>query len=159
MFIGDRGTGVGSSIKGFRKYGGKWKEKIHAESVNVCVTNENLTSQTCVFCFGLLSHPRIKKQAKNGKIYTRTINGSMYCTNPACISVIKKQAIKARDSLSALAIGLVGLTTILFGAPLPPFSSSKINNNDIENFNFKTSTFLLQEKIGTHVVGQEVRNI
>ncbi|KAL4212240.1 hypothetical protein AB4K20DRAFT_1966996 [Rhizopus microsporus] len=29
MFIGDRGTGVGSRIKGFRRYGGGWKEQLH----------------------------------------------------------------------------------------------------------------------------------
>ncbi|CEI98784.1 hypothetical protein RMCBS344292_12884 [Rhizopus microsporus] len=29
MFIGDRGTGVGSCIKGFCRYGGRWKEQRH----------------------------------------------------------------------------------------------------------------------------------
>ncbi|KAI8047264.1 hypothetical protein BDF21DRAFT_352407, partial [Thamnidium elegans] len=29
MFIGDRGTGAGSTIKGYRQYGGTWKQKIH----------------------------------------------------------------------------------------------------------------------------------
>ncbi|KAI9246148.1 hypothetical protein EDC94DRAFT_653427 [Helicostylum pulchrum] len=33
MLIGDRGTGVGSRIKGFRRYGGKWKEEIHTEAI------------------------------------------------------------------------------------------------------------------------------
>lgn len=27
MFIGDRGTGVGSIIKGYRRYDGTWKQK------------------------------------------------------------------------------------------------------------------------------------
>lgn len=39
MYIGDRVTGVGSRIKGFRRYGGRWKEEMHLEAVN-----ENLTS-------------------------------------------------------------------------------------------------------------------
>ncbi|KAG1584000.1 hypothetical protein G6F48_008166 [Rhizopus delemar] len=34
MFIGDRGTGVGSRIKGFKRYGGRWKEVIHSEEAN-----------------------------------------------------------------------------------------------------------------------------
>ncbi|KAI9354242.1 hypothetical protein BD770DRAFT_325099 [Pilaira anomala] len=59
MFIGNRGTGVGSWITGFRCYGGKWKEKIHSEATNVCITNENLTSQTCLYCFGRLNNPLI----------------------------------------------------------------------------------------------------
>ncbi|OAD67163.1 hypothetical protein PHYBLDRAFT_151771 [Phycomyces blakesleeanus NRRL 1555(-)] len=40
IFIGVWGTGVGFRIKGFRKYGGKWKQKIHGEAANVCITNE-----------------------------------------------------------------------------------------------------------------------
>lgn len=67
MFIDDRGIGVGPRIKGFGWYGGRWKENIYGEVVNVCIINENLTSQTCVFCFDSLNHPRIEKQAKNGK--------------------------------------------------------------------------------------------
>ncbi|KAL0095657.1 hypothetical protein F4703DRAFT_1789314 [Phycomyces blakesleeanus] len=59
LFIGDRGTGTGSRIKGFRKYGGKWKQNINGEAVNVCITNECNTSQTCIFCFSPLTNPRI----------------------------------------------------------------------------------------------------
>lgn len=125
MFIGYRGTGVGSRIKGFRRYGGRSKENIHTEAANVCITNKNLTSQTCVFYFGGLSHPRIKKQAKNGKRYTKVIKGTVYCTNPACIS------------LSALDIALVGLSTVLFGSPLPPFCVSNLSSLFTSTFKAK----------------------
>ncbi|ORE06596.1 hypothetical protein BCV72DRAFT_207170, partial [Rhizopus microsporus var. microsporus] len=41
--------------------GGKWKENMHTEAINVCVTNENKTSQICVFCFKKLAHPKPKE--------------------------------------------------------------------------------------------------
>lgn len=45
MFVGDRGTGVGSRVKGFRRYGGKQKEKMYAEAVNFFVCYYQLTSR------------------------------------------------------------------------------------------------------------------
>ncbi|KAL0097138.1 hypothetical protein J3Q64DRAFT_1711616 [Phycomyces blakesleeanus] len=96
LFIGDRGTGTGSRIKGFRKYGGKWKQNINGEAVNVCITNECNTSQTCIFCFSPLTNPRIPGKKEE-------------VTN------------KPRDALSALAIALVGLSSVMFGAAPPPF--------------------------------------
>ncbi|KAI8078386.1 hypothetical protein BDF21DRAFT_399636 [Thamnidium elegans] len=123
MFIGDRGTSVGSHVKGFRRFGGKWKEEIHSEAVNVCITNENLTSKTCFFCFDQLVHPQ------------------------------------SRDSLSALAIGLVGLSTVLFGIPFPEFLNNKISENYAEDYIKKTSSFKLQKKTGNHEVIQKIRKI
>lgn len=155
MFIGDRGTGIGSRIKGFRRYGGTWKEGIHAEAASVCITNENLTSKTCVFCFSRLNHPRVS-QTKNSRKFEKKILGTLYCTNPLCVSVIAKRAIKCRDSLSALAIGLVGLSTVLFDAPFPQFISNIISQNNAEEYLKKTSSFKLQEKIGNHAVVLEV---
>lgn len=51
MFVGDQGTGFGSRIKGFPRYGGGWRPQIHGGYSTVYVTNEYNTSQTCVFCF------------------------------------------------------------------------------------------------------------
>ncbi|KAI9255002.1 hypothetical protein EDC94DRAFT_587345 [Helicostylum pulchrum] len=51
MFVGDRGYGFGSTIKGHLKYCGVWKLKIHSLYTSVCETKEHNTSQTCVFCF------------------------------------------------------------------------------------------------------------
>lgn len=56
MMIRDKGLEAGSRIKGHLRYGDKWKHKIHGQYTNVCITNENDTSQTCVFCFQKLSH-------------------------------------------------------------------------------------------------------
>lgn len=89
----------------------KWSLKNQkAEAVNVCITNEHSTSQTCFFCSdGFI---RLRQQ-KKGKSYTKgTI---LYWTNPSCILVIKKHATRSRNSLSAL----VGLSTVLPGSPLP----------------------------------------
>ncbi|KAG1054971.1 hypothetical protein G6F43_003038 [Rhizopus delemar] len=156
MFIGDRGTGVGSCIKGFKKYGGQWKEVIHSEAANACITNENLTSKTCIFCFRRLTHPRISV-TKNGGIFSRKVKSSFYCTNPLCVSVLSKCAAKSRDSLSALAIGIVGLGTILFGAPLPAFKSHKISNNEAEKYTILTSPSRFEEETGSYAVVLEVR--
>ncbi|KAI8081253.1 hypothetical protein BDF21DRAFT_338917, partial [Thamnidium elegans] len=51
------------------------------------------------------------------------------CIHPRCISVIKKCGSKSRDALSALAIGLVGVSTLIFGTSMPPF------NTKISQFN------------------------
>ncbi|KAG1048531.1 hypothetical protein G6F43_009083 [Rhizopus delemar] len=151
VFIGDRGARVGSRIKGFKKYGGRWKEVIHSEAANVCVTNETLNSKTCIFCFRRLTHPRISV-TKNGEVFSRKVKGSFYCTNPLCVSVLSKCAAKSRDSLSALAIGIVGLSTILFGAPLPAFKSHKISNIEAEKYIILTSPSRFEEETGSYAV-------
>lgn len=48
MFIEDRGTSANSCIKGFRKYGGRWEERMHDKNVIVCITDEHLVSQTFI---------------------------------------------------------------------------------------------------------------
>lgn len=136
MFIGDRGTGVGSRIKGFRRYGGRWKEQMHGEAVNVCITDENRTSQTCLFCYNKLIHPK----TQTGENRYRSIKGTLLCANPLCISVIKQKAAKSRDALSSLAIGLVGFSTVFFGTGPPSFNStSQLNTGDFLQI---TSAFL-----------------
>lgn len=107
MFIGDQGTGVGSSIKGFKRYGGPWKEKIHGKATIVCKTDENYTSQTCVFCYAKLIHP-VHQLVKNGQKIKKTSKGSFQCVNSHCVSVLNKRAVKSRDTFSALAIGMLG---------------------------------------------------
>lgn len=142
MFIGNRGTGASSRIKGLRRYGGKWKENIHSEAVNVCLANENMTSQTCVFCFNRLNHPLVE-QINNGKCFMKKIQVTLYCTNPSCVSVLSRRAIKSRDSISALAISLVGLSTILFRSPFPTFQTHKVSEKNVEEHINITSAFNL----------------
>ncbi|KAI9246549.1 hypothetical protein EDC94DRAFT_664910 [Helicostylum pulchrum] len=114
MFIEDKGTGVGSRIKGFRRYGGRWKEDIHDEATTIFV--------------------------KGDKKFNGTSKGSFWCTNPLCVPVRYKSAIKSRDALSALAIGVAGLSTLLFGAESLPFNN-RISRTSTEDYIIKTSTF------------------
>ncbi|KAI8380053.1 hypothetical protein BD560DRAFT_444750 [Blakeslea trispora] len=64
MMIGDRGFGIGSRIKQHLRYGGIWKQDLHARYMTVCITNENNASRTCVYCFHKLQHPKQLIQAK-----------------------------------------------------------------------------------------------
>ena len=112
---------------------------MHAKAINVCVTNENKPFQICVFCFKKLAHPK-RKEVKNGKAIFKSINGAFMCTNPSCVSVKNRKAAKSRNALSALAIGLVGFSTVLFGVKFPAFNT--ISQNNTEDFINITSAFL-----------------
>ncbi|CEJ02966.1 hypothetical protein RMCBS344292_16958 [Rhizopus microsporus] len=68
MFIGDSGLCFGSSIKGYQRYGGYWKPIKHSLYTSVCITSEYNTSQTCIFCFKKLLHPKRSTADKNGRI-------------------------------------------------------------------------------------------
>lgn len=68
MFIRDCGTGQDSRIKGYLRYGGKWKEEINGQYTSLCITNEHNTSKICVYCFSNLDHPSYTKQTKKGKL-------------------------------------------------------------------------------------------
>ncbi|KAI8887784.1 hypothetical protein K501DRAFT_330228 [Backusella circina FSU 941] len=110
MFIGDRGYGVGSPIKGHLKYGGKWKQEKHSKYTPVVITNEFNTSQTCLYCFEKLEHPLRKVQKKDKEEAVRPVNGAFECVNSKCILNMTGRSTIPRDRLSALAIGLSGLT-------------------------------------------------
>ncbi|ORE18386.1 hypothetical protein BCV71DRAFT_179600, partial [Rhizopus microsporus] len=78
----------------------------------ISVTNENKTSQICIFCFKL-AHPK-RKEIKNGKTAFKSTNGAFMCTNPSCISIKNRKTVKSRDALSVMEIGLVNYSTVLF---------------------------------------------
>ncbi|KAI8884326.1 hypothetical protein K501DRAFT_164491, partial [Backusella circina FSU 941] len=84
MFIGDRGTGVGSRSKGHRRYDGRWKQELHGRNTTVCITNENKTSQTCGYCFSPIVHPRQRLVIKNKEVLKECPSASQ-CINPACV--------------------------------------------------------------------------
>jgi hypothetical protein len=144
MFIGDRGFGIGSRIKGHLRYGGKWKQLIHGLNTTVCITNEEFTSQTCVYCFSKLSKP-VHTMKKDGKTTQKTINGAFLCTNPNCISLKNARATQTRDSVSAMAIALKGLSTLLFGETLPEFRRLQISQF-YTDFITNTSSFLTRNE-------------
>ncbi|KAG1265047.1 hypothetical protein G6F68_003892 [Rhizopus microsporus] len=122
-----------------RRYGEKWRQCMHGMNINVCITNENVTSQTCMYCFSKLDHPIYRKIDKDKDIRTK-VKGSFLCRNSDCVLISNKKAIKSRDNLSALAIGLSGLCNLLFQETFPELSA-KISHCNTEFIN-KTASFL-----------------
>ncbi|KAL4213629.1 hypothetical protein AB4K20DRAFT_1887611 [Rhizopus microsporus] len=139
MFIRDRGTGVSSTIKRYRRCDGKWKQELYGMNVNVCITNESMTSQTCIYCFSKLDNPMHRMTIKDKAIKSK-VKGSFLCRNPDCVLVLNKNAAKPRDDLSALTIGLSGLFSLLFQETFPELST-KISRSNTEFIN-KTASFL-----------------
>ena len=137
MLIGDRGTGVGSRIKGHLRYGGKWKQILHGRHTQVCIVNENNTSQTCVYCFHKLHHA-VQKRTIKGKEVKQINRGSFRCINQQCAA--RNKAIMSRDTLSALAIALSGTAQLLFQQTFPAFSTNTSQSNT--EFHKITSSFL-----------------
>ncbi|CEP12941.1 hypothetical protein [Parasitella parasitica] len=123
MFIGDRGTCVGYRLKGHLKYGGKWKPELHAASSTVHFTNEHKTSQTCMYCFGPLAHPKRTITYQDGKSH---------------------QPIQSRDKTSALAIVISDLSNMIFNEPLPA-SSPKPSQSHTGIFS-KTNSFCTENE-------------
>ena len=137
MFVGDRGHGVGSRIKGHQRFGGTWKQEIHGRYTPTVITNEYNSSQTCLFCFRKLSHP-----LKTIGDEVKTTNGSFVCINDKCPNAFK---VVCRDQVSALAIGLAGLASILFGVTFPCFDQqpSRLKR---QQFNDLALSFLEQKQ-------------
>ncbi|KAF1799607.1 hypothetical protein FB192DRAFT_1474314 [Mucor lusitanicus] len=132
MFIGDRGYGTGSYIKKHQRVGGPWQGKLHGSNTKVFVTNEYNSSQTCLYCYRKLSHTYKQKEGK------KTLNrGSFICHNPECVGRFR---VLPRDRVSAMAIGLAGLSQVLFGVTIPEFdphptaAKSKEFNKKAEEF-------------------------
>ncbi|KAG9071055.1 hypothetical protein KI688_008598 [Linnemannia hyalina] len=125
MFVGTAGIGTGSRIGGHLKYGGKKVVEQHALSVPVLMTDENMTSKVCPFCFAIL---RLVKELRlvNGVEKLVTINGAVQCENPNCESVRAGYARRGRDSNACVNIALAGFTTIMSDnrQPLPPYRRS-----------------------------------
>ena len=90
--------------------------------LQVSMTNENNTSQTCVYCFHKLQRPKQLIQVK-GKTTYRNMKGAFHCLNPECPSVRNSRGVSGRDKLSALAIAISGITTLLLHETLSAFSS------------------------------------
>ncbi|KAI9480501.1 MAG: hypothetical protein EXX96DRAFT_617484 [Benjaminiella poitrasii] len=79
MFVGDRDYSCGSRIKGFLRYGGRWKPIQH-------------------------SHQQVLMANR----------GSFICVNPQYVSVRSAMIAHSRDTVSATAIGLSELSTLIF---------------------------------------------
>jgi hypothetical protein len=59
------------------------KQHVHSKYSYVCITNEDYTLQTCVYCFNKLDHPVYRKTIKDKEAKTRT-RVSLICRNPSC---------------------------------------------------------------------------
>ena len=123
MMIGDRGFGVGSRIKKHLRYGGTWKQDLHAKYTTVCITSENNTSQTCVYCFKKLSHSK-RRVVKENKVIYKEVKGSFVCYNPHCPSLKNGCNTSSRDKVSAMAIAISGISTLLLQDTLPCFKTN-----------------------------------
>ncbi|CEP10874.1 hypothetical protein [Parasitella parasitica] len=140
MFVGDRGLGIGSRVKGFQKYGGRWKPQKNSLYSSVLITNEHNTSQTCLYCFRKIFHPLLITE-KEGERKVKRRNGVFQCINKECPSVKTARNTNSRDTLSSLAIGLAGLSRLLLGTTFPTFNPRR-NVNDVENFKKHAGNFL-----------------
>ncbi|ORE14342.1 hypothetical protein BCV71DRAFT_160682, partial [Rhizopus microsporus] len=112
----------GSKIKGFLKYGGNWKLNKDSLYTTVCITNEHNTLQICLFCFKKLLNSYRLVQGKNNKVRLKQVKGSFVCMHPKCQSICARKATHSRDMVSATAIALAGLSTLLVGVSFPEFN-------------------------------------
>ncbi|KAI9256864.1 hypothetical protein EDC94DRAFT_616002 [Helicostylum pulchrum] len=126
MFIGDRGHGIVSSIKGHQRFGGFQKQNKHGQNTLTLVTNEYNSSQTCLFCFDKLFHP---VSATADKI--TIAKGTFICLSSNCPKAFK---LMCRDKVSALAIGLTGLAYLLFGSIFPCFDETSTRTSNAQFF-------------------------
>ncbi|KAI9255365.1 hypothetical protein EDC94DRAFT_678391, partial [Helicostylum pulchrum] len=134
LFVGDRGYGIGSRLKGHSRQGGTWKPEKHGLYTSVCIKDEHDTSQTCPFCSGKLFHPARTSYNKSGKKKTKSVNSSFVCYNQECVSVLASKNTHGRDSLSAFAM-------LMFGATFPTFAPNT-SHFKTEFFNQKAVAFL-----------------
>ncbi|KAI9478146.1 MAG: hypothetical protein EXX96DRAFT_539275 [Benjaminiella poitrasii] len=118
LFIGNRGTGVGSSIRSGLRYGGNWKMKNHARYAPV----------VCVYCFKKIIHPK-RIRIIQGVERSVDCNGSSICINRECTSFKANRSVQSRDQQTAVAICISELYTLLSGTTLPVFSSKISHSN------------------------------
>jgi hypothetical protein len=121
MCIGTAGICSGSRIKGHLRYGGKKLRKCHRKYATIAMTDEYKSSQTCSACFSQIVHPK-RPVNVNGKLRTKSVNGSSLCLNSECPTYKFGVNTRNRDVEAAKCIALAGMTTILYSQTLPTFS-------------------------------------
>ncbi|ORE10995.1 hypothetical protein BCV72DRAFT_329667 [Rhizopus microsporus var. microsporus] len=108
----------------------RWKEQLYGKHVNVCVTNEHMTSQIYLYYYQKLYHPKAMLTKKNKQV-SQDIKGALMCVNPKCVAMKSGKSARFRDTLSSLAVGLSGLTQCLIDSPFPtifPISNQSIQH-------------------------------
>ncbi|ORY98758.1 hypothetical protein BCR43DRAFT_512932 [Syncephalastrum racemosum] len=113
--VGNKGTGVGSSLRGRLRYGGKQLRSYEAQNTVVAITDEHRTSKTCAECLGAAIRPTYRYGT------TRKANlGAARCLNSQCPLVRAGMGTQGRDSMAARCIARAGKDWIMQGqAPLP----------------------------------------
>lgn len=97
MFIGDRGCGVGSPIKGHQQFGSTWKQKLHGRYTPALVINEYNFSQTCcLFCFQSFPIPWLqsatRSKPRTGLLFVRMLNA------PSTYTVVCRDQVSAKSN-------------------------------------------------------------
>ncbi|KAL4211545.1 hypothetical protein AB4K20DRAFT_1897630 [Rhizopus microsporus] len=72
------------------------------------------------------SIPTVWYKEKNNTVKLKQVKGSFVCMNLNCQSICAGKATYSRDTVSATAIALAGLSTLLFSVPFPEFNPRKI---------------------------------
>lgn len=121
MFIGDQGLGTNARIKGHVKgVATKIRKEHHLHTV-VVMTSEYRTSQTCGWCLGPVVRPRATI-LKDGKKKKRSVHGASLCMNTKCPLYRAGRAVQGRDYMAAICIALNGISRVIDGIHLSPFT-------------------------------------
>ena len=80
------------------------------------------------------------------------MNGAFVCVNPSCPSVKAGQNTHARDTLNAVAIGLSGMATLLFGTTFPQFNRN-ISPSQTDQFSQLAAAFCIGNTVKPIIVG------
>ena len=104
------------------------------------------------FCFKKLLHPKRRTADKNGCINLKNVNGAFVCVNPSCPSVKVDQSTHARDTLSAVAIDLSGIATLLLGITFPQFNRN-ISPSQTDQFNQLAAAFCTGNAVKPIIAG------
>ena len=119
MLVGTAGTATGSRIKGQQKRGGSKINADHRQHAVVGMTDENMTSKTCMACNGPISRPKGYDPTTKRR---KAVNGSSLCTNTECPLYLTARATQNRDCQSAMCIAFAGAHKLLTGKTIHPFS-------------------------------------
>ncbi|CAO3567902.1 unnamed protein product [Mortierella alpina] len=146
MIIGDKGTGVGSRIGGHSRRGGTRMRRNHRRYCTVAIHDEFRTSKICTYCHGAVVLAR-SRRVKNGQVIFKTVNGTVECSNPACVSFRCGYTMKARDPHSAVAILMSGTYVLESPSRLPlgVFSRDSNTNNARSSSEFKLATHIQED--------------
>jgi len=118
----------------------------HRRYCTVAIHDEFRTSKICTYCHGAVVLAR-SRRLKNGQVIFKTVNGTVECSNPACVSFRCGYTMKARDPHSAVAILMSGTYVLESPSRLPlgVFSRNSNTNNARSSSGFKLATHIQED--------------